>query len=138
MIIKPPTHFRFKNEKEAKEWNQDTKTWHKIEDMKCGRTHCSISSDSFAWVGYSRKEDNLEFKIDESKNPTVLETTFDKKLISKYYKERRQGYYYQIENGIQVYFSTYKEMDAFNDKQKRPNNDVVEIDEEGRMEEYMI
>ncbi len=138
MIIKPPTHFRFKNEKEAEEWGVDTKTWNKIEDMKCSRTSCSISTDSFAWVGYNRKKDNLEFKIDENKNPKVLKTTFDKNLISKYYKERRQGYYYQDEKKLQGYFSTYKEMDDFNNKQKRPSNDVVEIDSEGRMEEYMI
>lgn len=65
MNIDIPTHFRFKNEDEAKEWNRTTKDWIPISDIQTQGSDNSveISTASFAWVYYDREKKNLEFKV---------------------------------------------------------------------------
>lgn len=59
------THFRFKSPKEAKEWDRTVRDWIPINEIHIAGDddYIEISAASFAWVIYTRKEDNLEFKI---------------------------------------------------------------------------
>lgn len=59
-----PTHFRFKNENEAKIYDCTTKQWCKIEEIhRFGKNYWHISTTNFAWVDYDVLKPNLEFKV---------------------------------------------------------------------------
>ncbi len=59
-----PTHFRFLDKKEAKNWDRTTKDWIPISEIHIqgNEDYYDISSAAFAWVSYNVKKPNLEFK----------------------------------------------------------------------------
>ena len=61
--IKLPTHFRFKNKKEAKYWNRTIEDWIPIHNINVHESGYSISSYSFAWIETDINHKNLEFSI---------------------------------------------------------------------------
>jgi hypothetical protein len=62
-----PTHFRFLNKKEAKEWDRTTKDWIPINEIQVrgNNDFYDISAASFSWVLYNVEKPNLEFKTDK-------------------------------------------------------------------------
>lgn len=63
LLIQIPTHFRFKDKKEAKEWGCTTDEWLQIEEIDV--TDHQLSTPSFAWVYIDDKKPNLEFTCKE-------------------------------------------------------------------------
>ena len=66
LLEKIPTHFKFKDKKEASFWDCTTKVWIPISEIQIESDNCFfIASSTFAWVSYNPLNKNLLFKNDK-------------------------------------------------------------------------
>jgi hypothetical protein len=63
IIIQLPTHFRFKNPKEAKQWGVTTEDWNPIRKIEVENGYVNIAALHFSWIQYDKKKNNLEFSL---------------------------------------------------------------------------